>query len=159
MSRWDGNIWYDNPHTRPSMLTGPVRIVFLGIAVALFFRCMSALLGPANTMKSGIRCALVAHTVALFSFLTIPILIDMYYLFLEYISNREFTGGDEYFPGPLGYDVFLTTKPLATFFDVMFPLNQWLADGLLVSAVSKSAADVFNIGRSCSCTVAMSSIP
>ena len=114
--------------------------MFLGIATILFFQCMSALLGLANTIRGRLRWALVAYTVALFSFSTMPILIDMCYLSLEYINNREFADCDEYFPGPLGYDEVLNTKPTATFYDVTFPMNQWLADGLLVGAVSNLVA-------------------
>ena len=140
MSHWHDNLWYAGSHTRPPVLTAPVRTIFLGIAMALFFRCMNALLGPANAIKGGIRWALVAYTVALFSFLTMPILIDMCYLSLEYVDNREFAVCEEYDPGPLGYDELLNTKPTATLHDVTFPMNQWLADGLLVGAISSSVA-------------------
>ena len=82
----------------------------------------------------------VVHTVALFLFLTIPIGIDIDYLAIEYINNREFPGNDELPPGPVGYDVIISATETTTVFNVMFPLNQWLADGLLVCPISNSAA-------------------
>ena len=159
MSHWYGDLWCAGSHTRLPVLTVPVRPTFLGIAMALFFQCMNALLGLADTIRGGLRWALVAYTVALFSFLTMPILIDMCYLSLEYINNRGFAGCDEYFPGPLGYDELLNTKPTATFYDFTFPMNQWLADGLLVGTISSSVAWVFNVVCSCSCIVATPFIP
>ena len=116
----------------------PARPIFLGIAVALFFRCMDVLLGPANTIGRGIRWAPVVHTVALFSFMTVPIWIDPDYLPIEYVNNREFPGNDEFPPGPFGYSISLGTKAINVVFDIMFPLNQWLADGLLVGPISNS---------------------
>ena len=118
------------------MLTVPVGLTFLGIAVALFFQCMTTLLSPANPIRKGIRWALVAHTVALFSFLTISVGIPFNNMSIEYIDNREFRD-DKYPPGPLGYDDFLSLKSAITVFYVMFPLNQRLTDGLLVSSIFK----------------------
>ena len=53
---------------------------------------MDVLLGPANTIGRGIRWALVVHTMALFSFMTVPIWIDLDYLPIEYVNNWEFPG-------------------------------------------------------------------
>jgi len=78
------------------------------------------------------RWALVAHTAALFLFLTIPLAIAFDYLSTEYVNNREFPGDDEFPPGPMGYDALLALKATTTVFYAMFPLNQWLADGLLL---------------------------
>ena len=122
----------------------------LGIVVALFFQCMATLLNPANPIRKRIRWALVAHTVTLFLFLTIPYGIDFDYLSTEYINNREFPGDDEFLPGPIGYDNFLGLKATTIVFDAMFPLNQWLADGLLVSLILNSGASVYNVARSSS---------
>ena len=117
------------------MLTVFVGLTFLGIVVALFFQCISVLLSPINPLRKGIKWALVAHTIALFSFLTIPVGIELNNLFIDYINNREFPGNDEFPPGPLGYTGLLNLKATTTVFDAMFPLNQWLADGLLVSPI------------------------
>ena len=57
---------------------------------------------------------------------------------MEWIDNRNFPGTDELPPGPVGYDTTLNLDTGAVIFDVMFPSNQWLADGLLVSLASDS---------------------
>ena len=126
--------------THPSILTVRGRHIPLGIVVALFFQCMGALLSPVNTISRGIRWVFVVHTVALFLFLTIPVGIDLDYLAVEYINNREFPGNDELPPGPAGYDDIISATETTTVFNVMFHLNQWLADGLLVSPTSNSVA-------------------
>ena len=104
--------------------------------MALFFQCMGVLLSPTTSVGRGIKWALVAHTIALFLFLTIPAGISLNYLSIEYINNRGFPGNNECPPGPLGYDLGLGAKATTTVFDFMFPLNQWLADGLLVCFMS-----------------------
>ena len=126
----------------PAHLCSPCLLdsLILWIVIALFFRCIGVLLSPANPMKRGIKWALVAHTVAMLSFLTIPIGINLSRQPTCYIDYREFSGDDEAPPGPIGWDAILSTKPINTIFNVMFPLNQWLADGLLVSPVSNSTA-------------------
>lgn len=142
------------------MLTLSVQPTFLGIVIALFFQCIGVLLSPANPTRRGIKWGLVAHTVAMFSCLTIPIVIDLHDKSVSYTDNRNFPGNDDYPSGPLGYELLLGDPKLATFtvFACMFPLNQWLADGLLVGPISNSVALVFNVGSS-SCTVVMSFIP
>ena len=142
------------------MLTVPVGLTCLGIVVALFFQCTATLLSRTNPMKNGIRWALVAHTVILFLFLAIPLGIDLDYLSVEYIDNREFPDNDELPPGPLGYDFLLSLKATTTVFNVMFPLSQWLADGLLVSPMLNLVASVYNASRaSGSCIAVISFIP
>ena len=148
-----------DPLTYASALTVPVGLTFLGIVVALFFQCMATLLSPANSMGRGIRWAHVAHTVAMFLFLTVSLVIAFDYLSIEYINNREFPGNDESPPGPFGYDGLLALKPATTVFYAMFPLNQWLADGLLVSPIVNSVAPVYNVGRASSFIAVMSFIP
>ena len=127
--------------------------------MALFFQCMATLLNPANPIRKRIRWALVAHTVALFLFLTIPSGIVFDYLSIEYVDNREFPGSDEFPPGPVGFNDLLSLKATSTVFDVMFPLNQWLADVLLVSPILNSVPSVHNVGRSSSYIGVISFIP
>ena len=114
---------------------------------------MTTLLNPANPIRKHIRCALVAHTVALFLFLTIPFGTEFDYLSNEYINNREFP------PGPIGYDGLLSLKASTTVLNAMFPLNQWLADGLLVSPILNLVASGYNAGRASSFIAVTSSIP
>ena len=89
------------------------------------------------------KWALVAHTVAMFSFVTIASGVPSYNLSTLYINYRGFPGDGEYPPGPLGYS-FLTsaetdeTNPLNDVLNAMFPLNQWQADGLLVGPIADS---------------------
>ena len=137
----------------------PIGLTFLGIVVALFFQCIATLLNPTNPIRKGVRWAFVAHTISLFLLVTIPFGIDFDYSSTEYINNREFPGNDEFPPGPLGYDYLLSLGATSTVFDAMFPLNQWLADGLLVSPVSNSVASVYNTGRSSSYIDVISFIP
>ena len=96
---------------------------------------MGVLLSPINSMKKSTQWMLVAHTVALFSFITIPFGIGLNDLSILYINTREFPGSHGIPPGPLGYKDVLVTEAASIFFNVMFPLNQWLADGLLVRPV------------------------
>ena len=119
---------------------------------------MGVLLSPANPIRKGTKWALVAHTVAMFLFLTIATGIGLNYSSISYINNRGFPGNNELPSGPLGYDAFLTTTVVTTVYNVMFPLNQWLADGLLVGLISGPVAQAFNVGRS-SCNVAISFMP
>ena len=141
------------------MLIVPVGLTFLGIAVALFFQCMVTLLNPANPIRKGIKWVLVAHTIALFLVLTIPIGIYVNNLWIEYINNREFPGDNKFSPGPIRYSNLLALKAPYPFFCAMFPLNQWLADGLLVSPILNSAASVYNVARSSSYIGVISFIP
>ena len=137
----------------------PTGLTRLGIVVALFFQCMATLLSPANPIRKGIRWALVTHTLALFLFVTIPFGITLDYLSIDYINNREFPGNNEFPPGPIGYESLLALKATATVSDAMFPLNQWLADGLLVGAILNSVTFVYNVGRSPSYIGVISFIP
>ena len=121
---------------------------------------MATLLNPANPMRKGMRWALVAHTVAMLLFLTISVGIPYDEVSIEYIDNREFPGdGGELLPGPVGYDGVLSFKAAISIFGAMFPLNQWLSDGLLVSPILSSVASVYNVGRDSSYIGAMSFIP
>ena len=119
---------------------------------------MGVLFRPANSMKKVIKWLLVVHTVAMFSFLTILLGITLNWVSLEYINNREFPNNDDYSPGPLGSSNIIDNGALPDIRIVMFPLNQWLADGLLVGLISNSVAWVFIRDRSSSCIVAMSFI-
>ena len=66
--------------------------------------------------------------------------ISLHYPSVIYVNYREFPGNDEFPPGPLGYDSILSTKAAGIVLAVMFPLNQWLADGLLVGLIRNSVA-------------------
>ena len=94
---------------------------------------MSALLSPDNRTR-GKKWGFVAHTVAMFSVSTIHTALNLNFRSTFYINNRGFPGTNGAPPGPLGYDQ-LQLNALDTVLVAMFPLNQWLADGLLVGSV------------------------
>lgn len=106
--------------------------MFYGIVIVLFFQCMSALLDPANRKRGGTKWGLVGHTLAMFSFVTIFTAINLAIQSVSYIDNRDFPGRDGVFPGPLGYQFYITTEAISVVPSVMFLLNNWLADGLLL---------------------------
>lgn len=107
--------------------------ILYGVVVALFFRCMYALLSPVNRTQEGIRRGLVVHTVAMFALFTIPCMIEVHLKRTAFIDNRDCPGTDQYpYPGPSAYGVILNSEPITIAYVVMFPLNQWLADGLLL---------------------------
>ena len=96
---------------------------------------MGTLLDPAGRMRGGIKWALVAHTVAMFSSVTVYTVITLVLQPVSYVDNREFPNG------PLIYEYSVTTKTaLFAVPNFMLPLNQWLADGLLVSPALNSVA-------------------
>ena len=69
----------------------------------------------------------------MFSAVTINIGMNLDVQSLSYIDKREFPGAGVLFPGPLGYEFLINSNVLTVLPDVMFTLNGWLADGLLVS--------------------------
>ena len=93
---------------------------------------MAALLNPASGIKGGFKWGFMAHTVAMFSFLTIPLAINLSAVSHEYTDYRNFPGDETSPPGPFGYSVFSIFETIFNVYRPMFPLNQWLADGLLV---------------------------
>lgn len=117
-------------------------------------------MSPANAVRRSVKWVLVAHSVALFSFLTVTVAMDRYWASAMYIDGREFPGTDGTPPGPVGYDfAYFNAAPSITIYYAMFPLNQWLADGLLVCSILISVACVPHMVHPPSYTVAMSSFP
>ena len=105
-----------------------------GITIAVFFRCMAALLDPVHRGGEGIKWGLVSYVVVTFSVVTILAGMRLNVEAISYIDNRRFPGvGGVLPPGPLGYQWSIYSKTLSIVPDLMFLLNNWLADGLLVS--------------------------
>jgi hypothetical protein len=78
----------------------------------------------------------VAHTIAMFSFVTIYTAITLNIQSISFIDNREFSGTSHDSvipPGPLGYQWFIFSTPISIVPTPMLFLNNWLTDGLLVS--------------------------
>ena len=96
---------------------------------------MAALLNPVNRTKGGFRWGLVVHTVAMFSFVTVYTATNLDIQSISYIDNRNFPGIKGVLPaGPLAYQLLILPEAVSVVSDVMFLLNSWLADGLLVSS-------------------------
>ena len=96
---------------------------------------MGALLNPVNRTRGSGNWLLVAHTVAMFAFVTINTGISLNIQSIVNIDNRKFPGADEIPPGPYGYQFIALSQKTNFTPSIMFLLNQWLADGLLVSLV------------------------
>lgn len=112
----------------------PISGICYGIIIVLFFQCMGALCSPANGMRGGIKWGLVAHTLAMFSLVTISVAMNCDIQSISYIEDRKFPGnaGGRPTPGPLGYQSFIYAKAISVVPNVAFQLNNWLADGLLL---------------------------
>lgn len=94
---------------------------------------MGALLSSVNRTSERLKWGLLAHTAAMFLFVTIFTAINLDIQSLSYIDNRDFPGDDVMFPpGPLGYQFFIYSRAISVVPTVMFHLNTCLADGLLV---------------------------
>lgn len=93
---------------------------------------MAALLNPINRTRGGIKWGLVIHTVVMFSFVTVYTATTLDFQSISYIDNRKFPGADGTSAGPLGYQLYSLFEPIGFVQMVMFALNGWLADGLLV---------------------------
>ena len=107
-----------------------------GIVVVLFSRCMGTLLNPVERTTGGIKWALVVHTTAMFSLVTVYSVITG--IPSDYIENREYPGDAGFPPGPFGHGLSRYTDPVGLFTSSIFYLNQWLADGLLVGSIPDS---------------------
>lgn len=119
--------------------------IYQGITIVLFFRCMSALLDPANRTSGGIKWLLMAHTVAIFLFVTVFTAINLDIMSISYVDNRGAYGLSEP-SGPLSYQHLSYSTPIGIISTCMFLLNNWLVDGLLVRFVFNSAARMSNVG-------------
>ena len=135
-----GGISYGILTHKPPCLCSSCRFT-LGVVIALFFECMTALLNPDNRMRRAVKWGFLIHTVVIFLSITISCAIEGTRRSNAYIDNREYPGVDNvFYPGPLGYRDFTGTGTVETIEYLAFPLNQWLIDGLLVSAISSSVA-------------------
>ena len=74
-------------------------------------------------------------------------------LSVSYIDRREYP------TGPWGYQYYDGSKAIVVAPEFLTLLNQWLADGLLVSAGANSVKQVFNIGHPSSCIAAVLFMP
>ena len=105
----------------------------LGVVVVVAFKCMTALFHPAYRRGEGIKWGFVCYTMVMFSLVTVFTATNLDIQSISYIDNREFPGVEGV--GPFRYEWFISAEILTTVSNVMFPLNNWLADGLLVSSL------------------------
>ena len=121
-------------HGHPSPFTLFPRFI-LGIVIVVFFQCMAALFNPVHRRGEPIRWGLVSYAMIMFSAVTVGTTMQACVQSISSIDNREFPGvGGVLPPGPIGYQWII--KPMAISFvqNITFTLNNWLADGFLVSS-------------------------
>ena len=101
----------------------------------VFFHCMAALLSPVDRRRGGIKWGHVSYTVLMFSLATVYTATNLNVQSVSFIDNREFPGVEGVLPpGPLGY-LWYNSRVLCTVPNLMFLLNNWLADGLMVGSL------------------------
>ena len=110
------------------MVTSIVRFT-LGVLTVVFFQCMAALLDPAHRRGEDIKWWLVSHTMAMFSFVTVYTAMSLHIQSISFIDHAGQVGYSE----PLEFQLHLRESARGLIPNVMFNLNNWLADGLLVS--------------------------
>jgi len=104
-----------------------------GTLAVLFFQCMAALFNPINQRGAGVKWGLVSYTVTMFSIATVLTGMALNLESISHIDNREFPGVEgEFPPGPIGYQLSIWSGVLVIPPRLMFLLNNWLSDGLLV---------------------------
>lgn len=146
-------------HVRLPILTLSIRFVNIGFVIVLFFKCIGALLYPTGPPRKGVKWGLVAHTMAMFSFVTINTAMSLYVFPVSYINYRHFSGHRGLPTGPFGYQLYIYPKPISTIPTLMFFLNNWLADGLLVRSNLTATVGMSDVAFSSSSTVATLSMP
>ena len=105
----------------------------------LVFRCVIALLNPVYR-REPIKWGLVSYTIVAFSFVTVLNAVALHIQSISYIDNRQFPGIQGVIsPGPIGYVILISHEAFAVVPTVMFFLNGWLADGILVRPLFDAA--------------------
>jgi len=77
----------------------------------------------------------------MFAFVTVLIGMGLHIESISFIDNREFPGDGVLPPGPLGYQGSIRQTALTIIPNLMFFLNNWLADSLLVGSLPDPAFD------------------
>lgn len=122
------------------MLILSAQSIIVGIIIALFVKCIRVLLNPVNHTSRGIRWGVMIHTVMMFSFATIFVAVSFAAQPVYYVDNRKYPGFNGKGPGPVGYFANVAYfKAINLIPNTMFLLNNWLADGILVSHILNRA--------------------
>ena len=126
------------------MLTLFVLYIILGFVIVLFFRCMGAMLDPANRTTGGIKWGLVAHTVVMFSLVTTFTAIELNSQSFTYVDDRQFLDAlyASYYSAGFFVPTYLERQTGELTPNTLFVLNNWLADGLLVSLLFNQLTQV-----------------
>lgn len=104
--------------------------------IILFFKCIAALFDPVYRRGGDVKWGLVSYTAVMFSVVTVLTAVGLDIQSISYIDNRKFPGFENAIPpGPVGYQEFISPKARNIIQNVLFLLNNWLADGFLVSFV------------------------
>ena len=129
-----GGVFYGMQTCVSCLPTWVVSFIVPGIVIVLFFQCMGALFSPPNR-RAGVKWGPVIYTTLMFAFATIFTAMNLDIQSISYIDNREYAGDDNKSlpPGPLGYQYLIYSRAISVVPNLMFLLNNWLADGLLVS--------------------------
>ena len=114
---------------------------------------MAVLFNPVRRRTEGVKWGLVCHTITMFTVVTVGTGMQLYVQSIGYIDNRQFPGANLLPPGPLGYRWSIYSKALGIVPNLMFFLNNWLADALLVSSLSDTTFTRPNFGSSSSSIV------
>ena len=118
------------------------RSVALGIVIVLFIQSLGALLHPT---KGRIKWGLVVHAAAMFSSLTISITVILNQLSISFVDRRNAIFILDSSGKSPPFQVLSSTPTTNLISGLMFPLNQWLADGLLVIYDKDPVTLVFDV--------------
>jgi hypothetical protein len=106
----------------------------LGMVIFLYFQTIAALVSPFHRKGEGIKWGLVGYSTVMFGLVTTFTAMNVRLQQLSYIDNREFPGVPNVLPpGPIGWSLFMYSKPLVIIPNACFIIANWMADGLLVS--------------------------
>ena len=95
---------------------------------------MAALFNPEYRRGGPVKWGLISYTAVMFSAVTVLTAVGLNNESISYIDNREFSDvGSVLPPGPDGYQLSISREARSVVPNVMFFINSWLADGLLVS--------------------------
>lgn len=104
------------------------------MVVVLYFQTIAALVSPFHRKGQGIKWGLVGYSTVIFGLVTTFTAMNVRLQQLSYIDNREFPGVPNVLPpGPIGWSLFMYSKPLVIVPNACFIIANWMADGLLVS--------------------------
>ena len=98
---------------------------------------MAALFDPVHRRGERIKWGLVSYITIMFSLATVQTALTLDIQSISYIDKREFPGVEDLQipPGPFGYEAIISAEALTIVPSVAPILNNWLADGLLVSSL------------------------